>query len=243
MKTTNQTPVSPAPSAAYNASPALLWTLACIRTIGYVLLFFSLIDFIDTIVPPLLTNPNWEFQTFGQIVERVPVVLLGFAMVYAGREIGRNPKERFILPALSWIALVIGIMYIVLIPLGVVNTNRLLNLNNQQVVQVNENMARVKKVGASLKKATTADELQQLLAQDLGVTNPVPDLNNPQRANEIRQQLGNVVQGGESQLTAQLEQLKLARLNILKKSVKWNLGSFLAAVLFIYIWRLSRRRV
>jgi hypothetical protein len=44
-----------------------LWTLALIRVIGYVFLAFFLFDFTDTLIPLRLTNPTWEFQTFGAL--------------------------------------------------------------------------------------------------------------------------------------------------------------------------------
>lgn len=233
-------PTAPNPNLPATNSKALLWSLAIIRVIGYVLLVFSFLEFIDTIIPPRFTNPGWEFQTVGRLVESTPIVLLAFGLIYAGREIGRNPKERFILPILPWLALIIGVLYLLTIPATILNTTRLLRLNNQQMVQVEEQKTRVSEVKTNLEKTKTQADLEKLL-QDLGNQNPVPQLDSSQ-LEEIKTNLGNVVQGGENQLNTQIEQLKLARLDLQKKSVKWSLGGLLSGVLFIYIWRVMRRR-
>jgi hypothetical protein len=239
---TNPNPTPTPSNAPLPTNVALLWSLAIVRAIGYVLLFFSILEFIDTVFPPRLTNPGWEFQTFGGLVDRVPIVLLAFGLIYLGREIGRNPKERFILPALPWLALIIGIMYLLLIPLGILNTNRLLRLNNQQIVQLEQGKAQVKKVQTNLKNTNTQTDLQKFLTQDLGYRNQLPPIQNPQQIKEIKDQIATAIQGGENQLNNQSERLQAARTDLLKKSIKWNIGAFLSGVLFIYIWRLMRRR-
>jgi hypothetical protein len=221
-------------------SKALLWSLAILRSIGYVLLIFSFLEFIDTVFPPRLTNPGWEFQTFGRLVESVPIVLLSFGLIYAGREIGRNPKERFVLRILPWLTLIIGVFYLLGIPLGILNTNRLLRLNNQQSVQLQEQQTKVSAVKTNLEKTKTQEDLEKIL-RDLGNQNPVPQLPESQ-LQQIKENLGNIVQGGENQLQNQAQQLQAARADIFKKSVKWNLGALLSGVLFIYIWRIMGRR-
>lgn len=221
-------------------SKALLWSLAILRAIGYVLLVFVFLEFLDIVIPPNLTNPGWEFQTVGRLVESVPIILFAFALIYVGREIGRNAKERFILPILPWLALIIGVFYLLTIPLGLLNTNRLLKLNNQQMVQLEERKTEVNEIKTNLEKSKSQADIEKLL-QDLGNQNPVPQLN-AEQFQEVKDSLGNIVQGGENQLNTQTEQLELARLNVLKKSVKWNLGALLSGVLFIYIWRIMRRR-
>jgi hypothetical protein len=221
-------------------SKALLWSLAILRAIGYVLLVFVFLEFIDTLVPLRLTNPGWEFQTVGRLVESVPIVLFAFGFIYVGREIGRNSKERLILPILPWLALVLGVFYLLTIPLTLLNTNRLLTVNNGQMVQLQERKTQVSGVKENLEKSQTQADLKKIL-RDLGNQRPVPQLNDEQ-VKQIKGNLENIVQGGETQLTGQEAQLKAARLDLFKKSVKWNLGALLSGVLFIYIWRIMRRR-
>ncbi len=37
--------------------------------LGYGLLAFALIDYIDILIPSHFTNPEWELQTLGRLVE------------------------------------------------------------------------------------------------------------------------------------------------------------------------------
>ena len=128
-----------------------LWTLALIRVIGYVFLAFFLFDFADTLIPLRLTNPTWEFQTFGALVEKVPVLFLAYAMIYLGRNFGRKPLEQFLLSLITWLALILGLVYLLMIPISIINTNRLLTLNHQQTLQLDIQIAQVKKAQTNLK--------------------------------------------------------------------------------------------
>lgn len=53
-----------------------------LRWVGYGLLLLALFDTIEVLTPPQFTNPAWEFQTIGALVERVPVPLLGLVLVF-----------------------------------------------------------------------------------------------------------------------------------------------------------------
>lgn len=219
-----------------------LWTLALIRVIGYVFLALFLFDFVDTLIPLRLTNPNWEFQTFGALVEKVPILFLAYAMIYLGRNFGRKRLEQFLLSMLTWLALILALVYLLMIPLGLINTNRLLTLNNQQVLQLDIQLAQVKKAQNKLKTTNTQSELQQILSRDLGNTRPLPKLQNPQEVTAFKNQLTKVISDGEAKLQAQIQSLKEIRLGLIKKSVKWNLGSLISAALLFYIWSAAKSK-
>jgi hypothetical protein len=219
-----------------------LWTLAFIRVIGYVFLVFFIFDFVDTLIPLRLTNPSWEFQTFGALVEKVPVLFLAYAMIYLGRNFGRKRLEQFLLTLITWLALILGVLYLLMLPIGIINTNRLLTLNHQQILQLDIQIAQVKKAQTNLKTTNTQSELQQILSRDLGNNSPLPKLNNPEQVSTLKNRLTTVIRDGELKLQEQAQSLKDARLELLKKSVKWNLGSLLSAVLLFYIWRAAKSK-
>jgi hypothetical protein len=219
-----------------------LWTLALIRVIGYVFLAFFLFDFTDTLIPLRLTNPTWEFQTFGALVEKVPVLFLAYAMIYLGRNFGRKPLEQFLLSLITWLALILGLVYLLMIPISIINTNRLLTLNHQQTLQLDIQIAQVKKAQTNLKTTNTQSELQQILSRDLGNNSPIPRLENPEQVKTLKNRLSTVISDGELKLKEQAQSLKDGRLELLKKSVKWNLGSLLSAVLLFYIWKAAKSK-
>lgn len=219
-----------------------LWTLALIRVIGYVFLAFFLFDFIDTLIPLRLTNPTWEFQTFGALVEKVPVLFLAYAMIYLGRNFGRKPLEQFLLSLITWLALILGLFYLLMIPISIINTNRLLTLNHQQTLQLDIQIAQVKKAQTNLKTTNTQSELQQILSRDLGNNSAIPKLENPEQVKTLKNRLSTVISDGELKLKEQAQSLKDVRLELFKKSVKWNLGSLVSAALLFYIWKAAKSK-
>ena len=219
-----------------------LWTLALIRVIGYVFLAFFLFDFADTLIPLRLTNPTWEFQTFGALVEKVPVLFLAYAMIYLGRNFGRKPLEQFLLSLITWLALILGLVYLLMIPISIINTNRLLTLNHQQTLQLDIQIAQVKKAQTNLKTTNTQSELQQILSRDLGNNSPIPRLENPEQVKTLKNRLSTVISDGELKLKEQAQSLKDVRLELFKKSVKWNLGSLVSAALLFYIWKAAKSK-
>lgn len=219
-----------------------LWTLAFIRVIGYVFLAFFLFDFADTLIPLRLTNPTWEFQTFGALVEKVPVLFLAYAMIYLGRNFGRKPLEQFLLSLITWLALILGLVYLLMIPISIINTNRLLTLNHQQTLQLDIQIAQVKKAQTNLKTTNTQSELQQILSRDLGNNSAIPKLENPEQVKTLKNRLSTVISDGELKLKEQAQSLKDVRLELFKKSVKWNLGSLVSAALLFYIWKAAKSK-
>ena len=219
-----------------------LWTLALIRVIGYVFLAFFLFDFADTLIPLRLTNPTWEFQTFGALVEKVPVLFLAYAMIYLGRNFGRKPLEQFLLSLITWLALILGLVYLLIIPISIINTNRLLTLNHQQTLQLDIQIAQVKKAQTNLKTTNTQSELQQILSRDLGNNSAIPKLENPEQVKTLKNRLSTVISDGELKLKEQAQSLKDVRLELFKKSVKWNLGSLVSAALLFYIWKAAKSK-
>ena len=114
-----------------------LWRLS-----GYALLLLSLFDLVEKLIPLQLMNPVWEFQTLGEIVERVPLPLLGLVLVFYGENYRRVRGEIYLLKFLSWLALLLGVAFWLLIPLGVSNTIRIERQNQEQIVaQVDQKKA------------------------------------------------------------------------------------------------------
>lgn len=216
--------------------------LAFIRVIGYVFLAFFLFDFIDTLIPLRLTNPTWKFQTFGALVEKVPVLFLAYTMIYLGRNFGRKRLEKLLLSVITWLALIFGLVYLLMIPISIINTNRLLTLNHQQTLQLDIQIVQVKKAQTNLKTTNTQSELQQILSRDLGNNTAIPKLENSEQVKTLKNRLSTVITDGELKLKEQAQSLKDVRLELFKKSVKWNLGSLVSAALLFYIWKAAKSK-
>jgi hypothetical protein len=201
------------------------------RIVGYGMLLLSLFDLIETFIPPNFMNPGWEFQTMGKIVERVAVPLIGLVFVFSGKLERRGKWELRLLAILSYLTLLVALLYIMLIPLGVVNTIRLHNTNINQINnQYNQQVSQANQLQKRLSEATPT-EIENILKSQGGSL----DGRNPE---EVKQQIASGITQAQQQLKAQVEASKsTSRLNLFKSSVKWNLGALISAALFFTFWK------
>lgn len=205
-----------------------------LRCVGYGLLLLSLLDWIVIVFPPQLMDPAWEFQTIGALVERVPVPLIGLAMVFYGEFQQRSRWESPTLKGLSWLSFALGLLFFALVPLGVIDTSRLLEQSDRQLANSYEQqLAQVKQVEERLSK-TEPSEINKFL-QDQGVD---PGKLTPE---DVRKQALGEIQAAKGRSQIQLEAEKKNRLrSLLENSVKWNLGAAIGGTCFVYLWRVTR---
>ncbi len=219
------------------------------RWVGYGLLVFALIDSILALIPSQFEDPAWRLQTLGKLVETVVVPLIGFALVFFGEAIDRHSFEKVALGFLSWLCLVLTIVFLLLIPMGILGT---LQINGQFAQfdpiateqklnqQIAPTLAQLKVVEDQLKRSSPED-IKRLgeQAKNLGVT---LDTQNPQQAkvnllSQIQQRREQEQQRIKQQVAMQESELKNKQKELLKNSFKWNLGAFIAAVLFFVLWK------
>ncbi|HEY9692548.1 MAG TPA: HpsJ family protein [Oculatellaceae cyanobacterium] len=212
-------------------------SIGILRFAGYGLLILGFFDYINIFVPPQFLNPVWEFQTLGSLVERVPVPFLGLVLVFYGEWLYREKLEKQLLRALSWACLLVGVLYLLLIPLGIRDSVRI-NTSNEALLrsQVSQQIAQTEQIEERFNQATSTEELNNILKALNNRDNSL-DTKNPQVFKEqVVSRLNNYQKTIEQQSEANL---KTQRLALLKKAVKWNLGALVSGVLFIYLWRVT----
>jgi hypothetical protein len=206
-------------------------SMTILRILGYGLLLLALFDIVEMFIPLNLMNPAWEFQTFGSLVERVPVPLIGLVLVFYGEFHARSKWEVPVLNLLSWLTVLLALLFVLLIPLGVFNTIR---LNKQSVDQIS---------AASQQEISKAEKLQQQLSQATPeqITNFLKsqgrsvDSKSPQ---EVKNQVLSELSQAKDKIQTQAKDAQSTQnLNLLKNSVKWNLGALVSAALFFNIWK------
>ncbi|MCG5062159.1 MAG: HpsJ family protein [Limnoraphis sp. WC205] len=216
--------------------------ITALRWIGYGFLLLFLFDLIEILYPPQFMNPAWEFQTLGQLVERIPIPLLGFALVIVGGPVMRGRIEQPCLKALSWSTLIFALVFCLIIPLGIFDTIRLdQQLNAQVKTQLNQQMAdvqdKVQAVKEQVNQVNTTADLQDLLVQ-LNLQGQIPDIQSDSQLETVKQQvaasLDNQVAGLENQVKAELGN---QRQQLWMRSVKWNLGALISSTLFFILWK------
>jgi hypothetical protein len=218
-----------------------LWVpIFSLRTVGYILLLLAIVDAVDSLIPPEFMNPSWEFATIGKFVERSPVSLIGLGLVfYRGKQFRRR-LERSLLKPICAVAIGVGILYCLTIPLTLGDGMRLQEQAVEQAGQAkSQQLTQLKTLEKSIQTASMA-QLQRLATtidaqKVLGLPTSEPAL----RADLIsRLQIvkDNTLQ--QSSAAAGKQQLTLR-----KTVAKWVIGALLSGIGFIYLGYVSWRFV
>ncbi|ARV61869.1 hypothetical protein BZZ01_27510 [Nostocales cyanobacterium HT-58-2] len=209
-------------------------SMTIVRVLGYGLLLLALFDIIEILVPPNFMNPLWEFQTIGTLVERVPVPLIGIVLVFFGELHSRTKWEFPILKFLSWLTLLFGIFFFLLIPLGLTNTIRLNTQNAAQMKTVsNQQISQAEQLEQQVSKASPEQIDNFFKSQGRQVDG--------KSSQELKNQLLSEVSKAKEQIKNQAQTTQSLRgLKLIKTSAKWNLGALVAGTLFISIWKGTR---
>lgn len=209
-------------------------SMTILRILGYGLLLLAFFDIVEMFVPPSFMNPAWEFQTFGSLVERVPVPLIGLVLVFYGELHSRSKWEFFSLKFFSWLTLLLALLFVLLIPLGVVNTVRLSKRSVEQVSNVSQQqIAQAEQVEKQLQQATPEQINNFLKSQGRSLDNQNPE--------EVKAKILSELAQAKDKIQTQAKDAKSAQsLNLIKNSVKWNLGALVSAALFFSIWKTTR---
>ncbi len=182
-----------------------------------------------------LNNAPSRFQTIGTLVERVPVTFIGLLLVFLGGLDERNKWEVLLLKFLSWLTLVVGILFILLIPVEIGSTMQVNNTLTTQIdTQYQEKLSQANRTEQRLKQATPEDVADVIKRQGGSVEGKTPQ--------ELKDKVVLGINQFKTQLKVQVDAEKFQQTKaLLKKSVKLNIGALLSGVLFISAWKASSR--
>ena len=205
------------------------WFAPLFRVVGYALLALSLFDVIDIFIPALFTNPAWEFQMVRSLVERVPVPLLGAVLVFSGE------KSLKIFKVLSWVCLLVGVLFFLLVPLGISASLRLNSQSAQELnTRVTQQANQLQQLQGVLNTATTPAQIQSVLTR----LNPQAGTVPTQNVAQLKTQLLAKIVEGQNQLKAQAATNRAnAERLLLKNTVKSVLGALVSGTIFTILWR------
>jgi hypothetical protein len=214
-------------------------SFALLHFVGYILLIFSFIDYLSILIPPRLTDPNWEFQSIGQLVDHVWAPLLGLTFLFLQNKSSIvGVRQLTFLRFLSWVALPIGILYLLLLPLGINNSLTLYkSINAQFTNQQAQQQEQIQKVVETLNKITSTQELNNL-AMSLNIQNEVIASQSPK---DLKNHISQAIQTAakNAYLTANAAKKEQTKM-LIKQSVKINVGVIISGICFITIWKLTR---
>jgi hypothetical protein len=207
-------------------------TLQVIRVVGYGLLALFLFDLADLLIPFQSMNPTWEFQIFGQLIERIAVPLIALVMVFYGDQHNRKSLERLLLKVLSWACLGFAILLVLLFPLTISNIHRINAQTGAQLsAQFNQQRDQVARLEEQLNQANGEDLVRFLRSRGQTVEG------DPQ---QVKKQALSELSASKSRLEKEFQSTRSQqRLALLKSGTKWSLGALVSATLFTYLWRFT----
>ncbi len=210
-----------------------------LRLLGYILLVFTFIDYIAILVPPRLTNPEWEFKVISMLVDRIwsPLLGLSFIFLFNAKSLIHS-RELEILKLLSWGAFFLGLFYLLMLPLGINNSLTIYrSFNNQVTNQTAQRTEQLQTVNKQLKSTNDPEKLK-IVARVLNLQSQKKNNTPPEELkNKLSQRIEQVVQNVEASAKATKKQQAM---RLIKKSVRINLGAFLGGVCFVTFWNLTR---
>jgi len=157
-------------------------------------------------------------------------------LVFFGERSDRTPIETFLLRWLSRLSLIVAILFFLSIPLSISGSFRIYYQHNARVnLRVVPQIDSIKQFKDKLAAANSLDQIRAILAEQATQKITIPDsADNQKLKKSILQNLKNT----EDNLNSQVETLRSAkRSELLKNSLKWNLGALIAAFLFLFIWK------
>ncbi|WP_218082238.1 HpsJ-like protein, cyanoexosortase A-associated [Anthocerotibacter panamensis] len=213
------------------------WLRSIFRLAGYGLLISAFLDIANVFIPLGFTDPTWELQTVGELVERVPVPLMGLVLVFYGET---NVREKTVLKVLSWATLLAGVLYILLIPLGLNSAKRINESNERQVgAQVSQTIAQLQQRKSQLNRASAQDiDRVFTLLNKQGRLQDSKIKDSQQLKSNLFSELAKAEETVKVQAADAREKLKIS---LLKRAIKWMLGALVAGVLFILFWNITRK--
>lgn len=131
-----------------------------LKLVGVITVVSALIDYIILLVPPQLTNAQWQLSTTTQIVDRGIVPLVGIAMLLTGfwieSNVGRSNRGQSLMTDLRfWSCVLASFLGLLFLVLTVVNINSVRLTSKQALEQV------------STEASQASDQLEQRLNTQL----------------------------------------------------------------------------
>lgn len=209
-------------------------TLHLARLLGYGLLVIGFVDLLYILLPPQLTNPIWEYQAIGDIVKLVPVPLLALLLIFAGEHALRRKREPQLLAILSWLTLVISILFFLLLPLIITDAFRIDRFNK---TQIDTEVTQQKR-----KLTATKKQLQNMDSEQLKYFIPTPDKTGslgllPNSPDQAKTSIAENLERAKAKADAQAEEARRnVTANLVKNTFKLFAESLLSAFLFLMIW-------
>jgi len=230
--------ISSLQKAGFSRLGSLLLTVRPFRWLGWIFLLMFALDAALALFKLEMMNPLSELKTIHELVDPAPKAMIGVMLVLWGGGFRREKLGLIGVKALSWSCLILGILYLGLTPLAIVDANRsdILRMTNlaQAEKQLENQLAQVRK---RIETTEQPMALRNFAAQGLG-----QPLHMPPNATieQLREKALTLLTAMENNKRAQLAlERSDKRIEAWVESAKWILGALLSGIVFIGVFTLS----
>ena len=228
--------VSESEIQANPAERALVLGIQMFRFVGGLLLFFFLIEALSSLAELRLRNPSSELRFASQMTDRIPLALLGLALLLCHPRFLRFKAEASVLRVLATLPLVLAAGYTLLIPLTMfAAANFFRNATYGLEQQVEE---QVKKVRA-VRDATLnlSPDQQQAMVDRYNRANPKKQ---PVDLAGFLKTLNEEVKSSESRLEQERRNVMgTQQRNLYAAQFVQSLKILAGAAAFFFVWKLA----
>jgi len=147
---------------APNTTPAersVLAGIQILRVVGGLLVAYYLVDLAGALFNLQLRNPSSELRFTASMSDRIPMGILGLALLFLHPRFIRIKAERILLMVLAWVPLVLAGCYLLLIPVSMNAAARLFRISSYNLTAQTEEQ--VKKVRLVLETTLHLPESEQ----------------------------------------------------------------------------------
>ncbi|BBC24358.1 HpsJ family protein [Pseudanabaena sp. ABRG5-3] len=223
-----------------NSNSTEVITANLLRFAGYGLLLLALSNFADALIPPRFgQDAGWEFSTLGKLVGTSPVPIIGLILVFYGEATARSPLGKTILKILSWLSLVLSILFVIMLLIGISAAIRINGDNNTQASAVlSQQLSQFSAIKENLKN--TNDTNLRKAAEFIEKRSPNIKLNKDNPA-ELRKQLETEIVKSENAIKQNIQegQTKAGR-QLIKQACKWYFEAIVSAFVLFGIWNQTK---
>ena len=203
--------------------------------LGYTITLVSTIDYIVILYPLQLTNTSWEFQIINRVVNNAWFFLLGLILIFIPSRAKISRFELSFLKPLRWAIFLGGVLFILAIPLTLLNGQR---LHERQTAQLSQQQGNQQEQLNTIKNAL---EEQSISSFQLEQLRERLNIETVPESSTIEQTLIAKIEERKQQLRAEINNQKQASFRqLFGQAVRNSLASLFIGAFLIRLWWESR---
>lgn len=210
-----------------------------LTTLGFALLLLGLVDLAYILSPMKWTDTQWEMLTVGRVVSNMWGPAFGLALILVPLSPSISARMLRTRQFCSWLALILGIFFLLMVPLAIRNTVRIVNWAEFRAAGlIHERERAVKEAVETLDQLKTPQEMAAYL-EPLNLSNEL--YREEKNAVALREALkSKLLEITDSTSVTLKDEAARYREGAIRDGIKWSFTSLIGGLMFVMYWVLSK---